>query len=152
MRRQPPWLPWLLAAGVYLLGAVVFTWPLVASMSDAVWGDRFDAWTTMWLIWHLAERLVAALAQTTVEYPHLVKALQERIGCLMYAATCTRPDLAFFVHQMCQCLQKPTPELLEECDHALSYLARLSSVGLTYSAEQAQLAGFSDAASSRGSR
>ena len=49
--------PWLLAAGVYLAGAVLFTWPLVGSLSEAVWGDRFDAWTTMWLIWHLAERL-----------------------------------------------------------------------------------------------
>ena len=63
----------------------------------------------------------------------------------MYAATCTRPDIAYFVHQMCQCLQKPTPELIEECDHCLSYLSRLSSTGLTYTAEQAGLAGFADA-------
>ena len=54
-----PGLPWLLAAGVYLAGAALFTWPLVGSLSEAVWGDRFDAWTTMWLIWHLAERLGA---------------------------------------------------------------------------------------------
>ena len=91
------------------------------------------------------QNLVDALAQPETEHPHLVKPLQERIGCLMYAATCTRPDLAYFVHQMCQCLQKPTPELIDECDHCLSYLARLSSAGLTYSAEHARLAGFSDA-------
>ena len=74
-----------------------------------------------------------------------MKPLQERVGCLMYAATCTRPDLAFFVHQMCQCLQKPTPELMNECDHALSYLSRLSSTGLTYTPEEARLVGYSDA-------
>ena len=73
------------------------------------------------------QNLVDARAQTTTAYPELVKPLQERVGCLMYAATCTRPDIAFFVHQVCQALQKPTPELLQECDHCLSYLARLSS-------------------------
>jgi ribonuclease HI len=91
------------------------------------------------------QNLINALAQTQTEHPELVKPLQERIGCLMYAATSTRPDIAFFVHQMCQCLQKPTPELLEECDHALSYLSRLSSAGLTYTAERARLVGFADA-------
>ena len=40
------------------------------------------------------QNLIDALAQTSVEYPHLVKPLQERIGCMMYAATCTRPDIA----------------------------------------------------------
>ena len=41
-------------------------------------------------------------------------------------------------------MQKPTPALLEECDHALSYLSRLSSIGLTYTPEDQRLAGFSD--------
>ena len=58
----------------------------------------------------------------------LVKPLQERIGCLMYAATSTRPDIAFFVHQMCQCLQKPTPELIEECDHARSQCGTFTGI------------------------
>ena len=63
----------------------------------------------------------------------------------MYAATSTRPDIAYPVHQLCKCLQKPTPALLRECDHVFSYLARHASAGLTYSREQARLVGFSDA-------
>ena len=87
----------------------------------------------------------AALAQSTPEYPELVQPFQERIGSLMYAATSTRPDIAFPVHQLCQCLQKPTPALLRECDHVFSYLARHASAGLTYSRGDSRLAGFSDA-------
>jgi hypothetical protein len=40
---------------------------------------------------------------------------------------------------------KPTPELLRETDHVLSYLARNASLGLTYSAEHVRLRGFADA-------
>ena len=71
--------------------------------------------------------------------------MQERLGCLMYAATSTRCDIAFPVHYLCKCLQRPTPELIRETDLILSYLARLPSAGLTYTREQMRLSGFSDA-------
>ena len=32
----------------------------------------------------------------------------------MYAATCTRPDIAYSVHQLCKVMQKPTPAVLAE--------------------------------------
>ena len=67
--------------------------------------------------------------------------MQERIGCLMYAATSTRCDIAFAVHQLCKCLQKPTPALIRETDHVLSYLARNADVGLTYSPDSSSLHG-----------
>ncbi len=51
--------PWLLATLAYALGAVAFTWPLAPSLGTHVWGDRFDAWTTMWLIWHLQDALAS---------------------------------------------------------------------------------------------
>ena len=35
-----------------------------------------------------------ALSLPPGSYPELVKPMQERIGCLMYAATSTRPDIA----------------------------------------------------------
>ena len=89
-------------------------------------------------------RINDSLAQHEPAYPELVREFQERLGCLMYAANSTRPDIAFPVHQLCRCMQKPTPALLEECNYVLSYLARHSSVGLTYSREQARLVGFSD--------
>ena len=85
------------------------------------------------------------LSQDTVLHPELVKAMQERLGCLMYDTTSTRPDIAFAVHQLCMCMHKPTPDLLAEIDHILSYLSRTSSIGLTYTSEQARLVGYADA-------
>ena len=90
-------------------------------------------------------RINEALSQESCDHPELVRALQERLGCLMYAATSTRPDIAYPVHQLCKCMHKPTPELLEEADHVLSYLARNASVGLTYARDPTRLAGFADA-------
>ena len=70
--------------------------------------------------------------------------MQERLGCLMYATTSTRADIAYPVHQLCKCMHKPTPALLAEVDHVLSYLSRTASLGLTYSREHVRLNGFAD--------
>lgn len=43
----------------YTLGALAFLWPLPTRFSTHIWGDRFDAWTTLWLIWHLADQVAA---------------------------------------------------------------------------------------------
>ena len=91
------------------------------------------------------QHLNDALAQTSVDHPELVQPMQERVGCLMYATTATRPDIAYVVHQLCRCMHKPTPALLKETDHVLSYLSRTASIGLTYSREHARLSGFADA-------
>jgi hypothetical protein len=56
MRPAGRWAAWAL---VYLLGAVAFTWPMPQHLFDAVWGDRFDTWTTLWLIDHLHGRLMS---------------------------------------------------------------------------------------------
>lgn len=61
---------WLALAGIYLLAAVVFTWPMPARMGTHLWGDRFDAWTTLWLIWQLGDTLGAPAAWTDrILYP-----------------------------------------------------------------------------------
>jgi hypothetical protein len=86
-----------------------------------------------------------ALAQTKCEYPELVHEMQQRIGCLMYACTSTRVDIAYPVHKLCQCLQKPTPEVIRETDHVLAYLSRHASVGLTFSPEHTRLHAYADA-------
>ena len=91
------------------------------------------------------QHVADALAMPPDSHPELVRPMQERLGCLMYAATSTRCDIAFPVHYLCKCLQRPTPELIHETDVILSYLARLPSAGLTYTREQRRLAGFSDA-------
>jgi len=47
-------------------------WPMPARIDEAIWGDRFDAWTTLWLIDHLAQQISALSfsAQTTeIIYP-----------------------------------------------------------------------------------
>ena len=90
--------------------------------------------------------ITEALAQSTCLHPELVGPFQQRIGCLMYAATSTRPDIAFAVHKLCTCLQKPTPALMHEVDVLLSYLSRHASVGLTYTGDiAAKLVSFADA-------
>ncbi len=50
-------------AALYVLGAVVFLWPMPASMGTHVWGDRFDAWTTLWLMDHLHRHLADGTLQ-----------------------------------------------------------------------------------------
>ena len=49
--------PWLITAIAYFTGAVIFLWPMPAEIQTKIWGDRFDAWTTLWLIDHLSIRL-----------------------------------------------------------------------------------------------
>jgi len=90
-------------------------------------------------------RMKDALALDAGTYPDLITTFQQRIGCLMYAATSTRPDIAYPVHQLCKCLQRPTPDLIHETEHLLSYLARHASVGLTYTREKGSLHAFADA-------
>ena len=68
---------------------------------------------------------VLRVARDTIDHPELVQAMQERIGCLMYATTATRPDIAYPVHQLCRCMHKPTPQLMEEVDHILSYMRKV---------------------------
>ena len=70
--------------------------------------------------------------------PKIVREMQQRVGCLMYAATSTRPDIAYPVHQLCKCLHKPTTELIRETDYVFSYLARTARLGLKYSNEHVE--------------
>jgi hypothetical protein len=44
---------------------------------------------------NLDKHVSDAAACTGVDYPHLVKPFQERIGSLMYATTSTRCDIAY---------------------------------------------------------
>ena len=85
-----------------------------------------------------------ALSRPDVDYPELVLPMQERIGCLMYATTSSRPDIAYAVHQLCKVMHRPTPALLAEIDHLLTYLSRTASLGLTYESEPDRLVGFAD--------
>lgn len=69
---------------------------------------------------------------------------QSLVGALLYAATNTRPDIAFAVGHLCRAMGKPTPELHSAALRVLEYLYRTREVGLTYEASAALLAGQSD--------
>ncbi|MFH1465427.1 MAG: hypothetical protein ABIO70_13650 [Pseudomonadota bacterium] len=59
-------LTWVGITAAYVLAAVVFTWPLACHLGSAIWGDRFDAWTTLWLLWFLHHAVATGtLAVTT---------------------------------------------------------------------------------------
>ena len=62
---------WALIAAAYLVGSLIFLWPMPSALDSAVWGDRFDAWTTLWLIGHLAEGMESGTlsAHTTETVP-----------------------------------------------------------------------------------
>ena len=47
----------------------------------------------------------------------------------MYACTATRCDIAFTVHQLCQCMACPTEDLMFELDCVFGYLAKNASLG-----------------------
>ena len=48
---------WSALTLAYTAGALAFLWPLPKHFTTHIWGDRFDAWTTLWLIWHLADKV-----------------------------------------------------------------------------------------------
>lgn len=64
---------WVGVLLVYLLGSLLFVWPLPLHFSTTIWGDRFDAWTTLWLIGHLANHLrdgTLSAVTTDILYPN----------------------------------------------------------------------------------
>lgn len=68
---EPParksFVPWLGVCLGYLLGASAFLWPLPAQFTTHIWGDRFDAWTTLWLMDHLHAHLMAGTLSATTD-------------------------------------------------------------------------------------
>ena len=78
-------------------------------------------------------------------HPGLVKEYQRKLGCLMYVANSTRPDIAYAISMHCRNMSSPTPELLAELDWVFAYLQRNASVGLTYNNEDTEAMGFNDA-------
>ena len=96
----------------------------------------------------LPRLVIEALENSTAEapsHPELIRPYQRRVGSLMYAATGTRPDLAYAVHQHCRCLSRPTPELMAELDYIFSYLYENQDVGIRFVPSDGTLHGTSDA-------
>lgn len=80
-----------------------------------------------------------------VRDPTLVRDYQSLVGGLLYAASNTRPDVAYAVGMLCRAMSKPTPELFEAALRVLAYLHRHKQIGLRYEASQSwPLTGMSD--------
>lgn len=58
---------------------------------------------------------------------------QEAVGCLMYLAQCTRPDILFAVNQLSRYNTNPGPSHWQAVKHLMRYLRGTSTLKLQYS-------------------
>jgi hypothetical protein len=63
----------------------------------------------------------------------------------MYLCNSCRCDIVYPTHLLARCMCKPTPKLVSELDHMISYLARTKHLGITFSAGSSVLKSYSDA-------
>ncbi|KAJ9530444.1 hypothetical protein QJQ45_012421 [Haematococcus lacustris] len=71
---------------------------------------------------------------------------RQMVGALLYASTCTRPDIAFAVGQLSRFMQQPTLQHHQAATGLLRYLKRTAAWGLVYSSSgSSQLQGYADA-------
>ena len=85
----------------------------------------------------------AALADPQYD-TELSKRYSSLVGSLIYAATQTRPDIAYAVSMLSRVLAKATPTLMTAAERVLAYLYRHRHVGLRYSAVPSDPDAFSD--------
>ena len=58
------------------------------------------------------------------------------VGALLYAALCTRPDIAHAVNMLSRAISNPSEAHLAAAKHLLRYLSGTASLGLTYTCMQ----------------
>ena len=74
-----------------------------------------------------------------------VRTYREIVGSLIYAMTCTRPDLAFVVTRLSQSLEKPSEADWITVKHVMKYLKGSINQKLMYNkADNIEISGFSD--------
>ncbi|GJV07543.1 zinc finger, CCHC-type containing protein [Tanacetum coccineum] len=67
------------------------------------------------------------------------------IGCLMYAITCTRPDIAFAVGKLSRYTSNPGTQHWQAIQRVLQYLKKTMDYRLTYTSYPLVLEGYTDA-------
>ncbi|GJV10897.1 zinc finger, CCHC-type containing protein [Tanacetum coccineum] len=67
------------------------------------------------------------------------------IGCLVYAMTCTRPDIAFVVGKLSRYTSNPGTRHWQAIQRVLKYLKKIMDYKLTYTAYPSVLKGYTDA-------
>ncbi|GJY72934.1 zinc finger, CCHC-type containing protein [Tanacetum coccineum] len=78
------------------------------------------------------------LAVSQLEYSRV-------IGCLMYAMTCTRPDIAFAVGKLSRYTSNPGTQHWQAIQRVLKYLKKTIDYRLVYSGYPSVLEGYTDA-------
>jgi len=91
----------------------------------------------------IADALTMKLAGETPD-PALLKRYQSLVGALLYAATNTRPDIAYATGMLCRCMSCPTEATMTAAERVLRYLDRHRDIGLRYTPDQGDLHGMSD--------
>ena len=81
---------------------------------------------------NLPDLVLQALSCVEPVNPELLRKYQSLVGSLLYAATNTRPDIAYVVGMLCRAMGKPTPDLLQAGLRVVAYLAHHKYVGLRY--------------------
>ena len=76
--------------------------------------------------------------------PTLLRKYQSLVGGLLYAATNTRPDVAYSVGMLCRAMARPTEDLFNAALRVLSYLHRHKHIGLCYEASNSPVSGMTD--------
>ncbi|GKE80420.1 zinc finger, CCHC-type containing protein, partial [Tanacetum coccineum] len=66
------------------------------------------------------------------------------IGCLMYAMTCTRPDIAFAMGKLSRYTSNPSTQHWQAIQRVLKYLKKIMDYRLTYSGYPLVLEGYID--------
>nr|GEW01773.1 hypothetical protein [Tanacetum cinerariifolium] len=67
------------------------------------------------------------------------------IGCLMYAMTCTRPDIAFVVGKLSRYTSNPSTQHWQAIKRVLKYLRKTIDYRLTFTCYPSVLEGYTDA-------
>ena len=70
--------------------------------------------------------------------------IREAIGCLMYLAKATRPDIAFAVNNVSRFVTKPTRNLWTAIQRIFKYLNSTLEIGLTYTRGKFEIVGWAD--------
>ncbi|TQD69946.1 hypothetical protein C1H46_044526 [Malus baccata] len=77
--------------------------------------------------------------------PHSNRTLYRSVVDALQYLTFTRPDIAFYVHQVCQFMQKPMVSHFTAVKRILRYLKSTTDFGISYSKGDLTLHVFSDA-------
>lgn len=78
------------------------------------------------------------------ETPGVLFPYRMAIGCLLYAATHTRPDISFQVNHAARAVEAPTPHNVKEVKRIFRYLKGTMSVGIQFGEGHNEVVGYCD--------